>query len=92
MVSLSGRSILVSGRVQGVFYRASTVAEAHALGLTGWAKNLANGDVLIEAFGREENIEKLILWCKQGPPMAHVSSVKVSPIPYRNEESFRVIY
>jgi acylphosphatase len=70
-------NITVSGRVQGVFYRASTEDKAKSLGLTGFVCNMPNGDVYIEAEGTEEQLNALIKWCKSGPPMAKVESVKV---------------
>ncbi|MEP2274585.1 MAG: acylphosphatase [Reichenbachiella sp.] len=92
MDEVIGRSILVSGRVQGVFYRASTVAEAKKLNLKGWVKNLSNGDVLIEVFGSPKNIKVLINWCKQGPPLSEVADIKIQEIPLREENEFKVAY
>ncbi|HEY3646021.1 MAG TPA: acylphosphatase [Gammaproteobacteria bacterium] len=68
---------LVSGKVQGVFYRASTAERARALGLTGYAKNLADGRVEVLACGDEEKVEELIDWLWQGPPAAKVEGVDV---------------
>jgi len=65
----------VSGRVQGVFYRASTVQEAARLGLVGWVRNEPDGSVLIEAQGEREGVEHLLAWCGKGPPGARVSRV-----------------
>ncbi|WP_420579960.1 acylphosphatase [Reichenbachiella sp.] len=87
-----GCSILVSGKVQGVFYRASTAEEAKRLGVTGWVKNLPSGEVLIEAFGIQEQVEALAAWCKQGPPLSEVNKVTVQEISFREESSFRVVY
>lgn len=92
MNDLVGQSILVSGKVQGVFYRASTAEEAKRIGLTGWVKNLATGEVLVEAFGTREQLEDLIAWCKQGPPLSKVDEVIVNEIPFRKEDIFRVAY
>ncbi len=69
--------IWVSGRVQGVFYRASTAEVAEQLGLTGWVRNLPDGRVEIVAEGGEEGLQKLLAWCRQGPPAARVTSVEV---------------
>lgn len=90
--NLIGRSVLVSGKVQGVFYRASTVDEANKRGLLGWVKNLPSGEVILEVFGSEEEVNALIAWCQQGPPLAKVSEVKTTEIPYRPESRFRVAY
>ena len=70
-------SIVVSGKVQGVFYRASTRQKAEELNIKGFAQNLPNGNVLIEAEGEEEQLTKLVAWCSQGPPTAAVKEVKV---------------
>ena len=66
----------VSGRVQGVFYRASLAKQASALGLTGWVRNLADGRVEYVAQGDEKNIAALLAWSADGPPLARVSSVE----------------
>ena len=69
--------IKVSGKVQGVFYRLSTVEVARKLGITGTVRNLADGSVEIIARGEDESISKLINWCRQGPQKAVVNSVVV---------------
>jgi acylphosphatase len=69
--------LIVLGRVQGVFYRASCQEVAQRLGLTGWVKNLPDGSVEVLAQGEKEKIEKLIEWCKKGPPGAKVSGLKI---------------
>jgi len=66
---------LVSGKVQGVFYRASTAEHARALGLTGYVRNLADGRVEVLACGEEVPVQRLIDWLWEGPPMAKVQSV-----------------
>jgi acylphosphatase len=68
---------IVTGRVQGVGFRASTVAEAHACGLTGWVRNLADGSVELEAQGDEPQVAVLLAWCAHGPPSARVTDVRV---------------
>jgi len=67
---------LVSGKVQGVFYRASTAERARALGLRGYAKNLPDGRVEVLACGEEASVQQLIDWLWEGPPMAKVQSVE----------------
>ena len=69
--------IVVHGKVQGVWYRASTQEKAHSLGLKGWVRNLPTGEVEILAQGEEKAIEELISWCHQGPPAAKVTKVEV---------------
>jgi len=69
--------IVVHGKVQGVWYRASTQEVARSLGLRGWVRNLPSGEVEILAQGDEEAIKQLIRWCHQGPPAAKVGNVEV---------------
>jgi acylphosphatase len=72
--------LLITGRVQGVFYRQSMKSEAAALGLLGWVRNLHNGAVEAEIFGEEDKIQTLLEWCKQGPDRAVVE--KVEPVEF----------
>ena len=82
---------IVSGRVQGVSYRASTAHEARRLGLVGWVKNKADGSVELEAEGPDDKVAALITWCHQGPPAAHVSEVAIEELaPAGSERDFRV--
>jgi acylphosphatase len=67
----------ISGRVQGVYYRASMLQEAQRLGLTGWVMNRADGAVEAVAEGGQAKIEELIAWCRQGPQGARVADVAV---------------
>ena len=66
---------LVEGRVQGVFFRASTREQALGLGLSGHARNLADGRVEVVAVGGAQAIETLAQWLAQGPPLARVDKV-----------------
>lgn len=72
---MSGVCFLVSGKVQGVFFRASTRNEALRLGLNGYARNLADGRVEVVAEGRPEALRELEQWLWQGPPAAQVDDV-----------------
>jgi acylphosphatase len=67
--------LIIQGKVQGVFYRASAREKALSLGLTGWVKNTREGDVEIMASGKAENLEKFTQWCRQGPPQSKVTNV-----------------
>ena len=69
--------IRVSGRVQGVYFRASAVQTAQTLGATGWVRNAADGSVEIIAEGTKQQLEALILWCRQGPAGARVDRVEI---------------
>ena len=70
--------LLISGRVQGVWYRASTRQEACALELVGWVRNLRDGRVEVLAEGPREALEALLRWCHEGPPAATVVEVDVN--------------
>ncbi|MBX2967455.1 MAG: acylphosphatase [Cyclobacteriaceae bacterium] len=70
-------AIHVNGKVQGVFYRASTVAKAQQLGVKGFVRNEPDGSVFIEAEGDEYTLNELIAWCNIGPPNARVDEVAV---------------
>ncbi len=69
---------LISGKVQGVFFRASTREQALKLGLCGYAINLDDGRVEVVAVGDHAALEALAAWLRQGPPMARVDSVERS--------------
>lgn len=71
---------LVSGRVQGVFYRASTAERARALSVTGYAKNLPDGRVEVLACGEEAKVKELIEWLWQGPPAAKVEQIEIADV------------
>ncbi len=83
-------NIIVSGKVQGVFYRQSTVEVANKLDVKGFVRNEMNGNVTIEAEGTEDQLQKLIEWCKKGPSRAMVSDVKVSEAEIINFSSFEI--
>ena len=80
----------VSGRVQGVYYRASTVEVAARLGLRGWARNLPDGRVEVVAAGTPDAIAELTAWLWQGPPSARVDSVDLEPWAAPVPERFAV--
>lgn len=69
--------IFVSGRVQGVFFRAGAAQAAHRFKIAGYARNLSDGRVEVVAAGEASSVEKLIEWCRKGPPRACVESVEV---------------
>jgi acylphosphatase len=84
-------SILVSGRVQGVFYRASAKTKADELGLMGFVQNLPDGKVYIEAEGSNENLDQFKAWCSEGPPRAQVERVEITEGELKNYTSFGVL-
>ncbi len=67
--------VRIAGRVQGVFFRQSTVEMAQGLGLNGWVRNLADGSVEAVFEGERAVIEQALIWCRQGPPRAGVTEV-----------------
>ena len=69
-------SIRVSGKVQGVFFRASTKEKATELGLSSWCRNEPDGCVLIHAEGNADSLESLLAWCHEGPRWANVTKVE----------------
>lgn len=75
---------IISGTVQGVFYRASTQNEAKKMGLTGFVRNLPDGTVEVEVQGESEDVDRLLSWCRQGPPdseVTRISSEVISRVP-----------
>lgn len=82
------KRFLISGRVQGVFYRASTRNKVHELGLTGYAKNLPDGRVEVLAAGSEEALLLLEKWLWQGPPAAQVTAVEAFEVTVTPPEGF----
>ena len=68
--------VLVAGRVQRVGYRDWAVREAHALGLTGWVRNIRDGRVEIVAAGEDEAVTTFVERCREGPPLSTVSHVE----------------
>lgn len=80
----------ISGRVQGVFFRAATQEQANALGLTGWARNLDNGDVEVFACGETKNLMKLYAWLTRGPDLAKVDKVICEEAGWQDYTRFAV--
>ena len=80
------------GRVQGVFFRASTKEQADNLSLHGWVRNESDGSVLIEVSGEPKKITALMEWCKSGPRMADVEKITSSEISTVYSGGFLVTY
>lgn len=74
--------VFVSGRVQGVFFRSETSYEARRYHVNGWIRNTSDGKVEAVFEGEEEDVKKLIEFCKRGPPAAKVTSVALTWEPY----------
>lgn len=83
--AMSTVHLLIKGKVQGVFYRASAKEVADQLQLTGWVKNTREGNVEAMATGSNEQLQQFISWCKQGPSRAVVNDVQVT---FKEEELF----
>jgi len=83
---LIARRCLVSGRVQGVHYRASAARRARAAGIAGYARNLPDGRVEVVAYGSEEALRAFIDWLWMGPSAAKVSGVLVEPLELAGED------
>lgn len=79
--------LIISGRVQGVWFRHNTSKVANKLGLTGFVRNLPNGDVEVIAEGDEKKLKELIEFCNRGPIGAHVKNVRIEHEKPKNEFS-----
>ena len=84
------RRVRVTGRVQGVFFRAWTRDEARSLGVSGWVRNCDDGSVEVHAEGEEAAVDELIRRTRHGPPHAKVIDVNVSKVPAESFDRFEV--
>ena len=82
--------IQIYGKVQGVWYRASTQRKAEELGLKGFVQNMPDGSVYVEASGNEKQLKALEDWCKEGPPFAKVTSIAVEDIEIQLFPNFEI--
>lgn len=82
--------VFVSGKVQGVWYRASTQQTAEQLGLTGWVRNTSDDRVELVACGEQRQIDQLLEWLWDGPARAQVATVETESIPVEAFKSFVV--
>ena len=83
--------LIIKGKVQGVFYRATAKDVADLTGVKGWVRNLPDNNVEITATATEETLQKFISWCKQGPPKARVDDVIVGELEFEEFNGFRII-
>ncbi|MFA7386897.1 MAG: acylphosphatase [Thiohalobacteraceae bacterium] len=86
----SARRCLVSGRVQGVFFRGATRSQARAYGVFGYARNLPDGRVEVHAEGAASAVDALCAWLWKGPPAAEVTSVECHPAAAAGYDDFAV--
>lgn len=84
--------VSVSGRVQGVAFRACAEQEARRLGVRGWVRNEPDGSVAGHFEGEREAVDALVAWCREGPRMAHVSHVAVREGASTGATGFAVRY
>ena len=84
--------VFVSGKVQGVYYRANTRDTARETGVDGWVKNLADGRVEAVFEGPEEAVEAMVEWCHEGSPAAEVEDVEVEYGEPDGEDGFEIRY
>ena len=75
---MTSKHVTVTGRVQGVFYRASAVDRAEALGVHGWVRNRDDGSVEMVVEGDDDAVDRMITWARSGPPHALVDDVEVT--------------
>ncbi|HEC77388.1 MAG TPA: acylphosphatase [Thermoplasmatales archaeon] len=85
-------SVKIYGRVQGVWFRANTKEMAEKIGVVGWVCNMPDGSVEAVFEGEDEKVEKMIEWCRHGPPLARVDGIEVKYEKPKGEKSFRIIY
>jgi acylphosphatase len=83
------RRVIVSGRVQGVFFRATCRDAARDAGVSGWVSNEPDGTVHAEFEGEPDAVESMVAWCHRGPPQAVVMDVEVTDEQPTGEQGFR---
>jgi acylphosphatase len=85
------RRLIVSGRVQGVFYRDTCRSTARSAGVAGFARNLPDGRVEVIVEGEHDAVDKVVEWCRRGTPGSTVEAVEVSEEEPVGETSFRIL-
>ena len=84
------RRVLASGRVQGVFFREECRERAEEVGVAGWVRNLPDGRLEAHFEGDETEVDRLVTWCRQGPPAARVDDIEVEDRPPEGDTGFSV--
>ena len=82
----------VTGRVQGVAYRACTQQEAERLGVTGWVRNEPDGSVVVHVEGEPDAVDALVAWCRRGPSGSRVRDVAVRHAAVAGHRGFEIRY
>jgi acylphosphatase len=90
MPGLIRTRVVVSGRVQGVWFRDSCREAARAAGVGGWIRNRADGAVEAEFEGPEADVDRMVQWCRVGPPRARVDRVDVAAIEPTGDTRFQI--
>jgi acylphosphatase len=80
----------VSGKVQGVYFRVSSQQKAIDYGLSGYAKNLADGEVEVFLSGKQENVDKMLAWLKHGPEQAEVTGMQQKKVDWQEHSFFSI--
>lgn len=83
--------IIISGKVQGVYFRATCVDIAQKIGIIGWVRNLPDGKVEIMASGNHRKMDEFLKWCSQGPTGAQVENVLIEEKSYQPFEKFTIL-
>ena len=84
--------IHVKGHVQGVGFRWNAANEARLRGITGYVKNLSDGNVFIEAEGFKEQLDAFVEWCRRGPGLSEVENVTADAFPLADYSEFRIVH
>ena len=90
-MSIKCQRIRIYGKVQGVWFRASTKQKADELGLEGIVKNEADGSVYVEVRGEEASLQQFIDWCSEGPDLAIVKEVRTEEMERKNFLGFEIL-
>jgi acylphosphatase len=85
MTELVRAHVIISGKVQGVFFRMETLEEARKSGVSGWVKNKHDGNVEAVFEGEKALVDSVLQWCRQGPPAARIDNVHIDWEPYSGE-------
>ena len=89
-MSTIARHVVISGRVQGVFFRDSLRRQAESRSVAGWARNTRDGTVEAVLEGEEHDVESVIEWCRRGPSRAEVTNLEIAPRSPEGLQSFAI--
>jgi acylphosphatase len=91
MSSLTRVRVVVRGRVQGVWFRDSCRERARAERVNGWIRNNLDGSVEAEFEGPPAAVERMVAWCREGPPRARVDAIETETVATTREATFRIL-